>query len=88
MKNCFFENIKKDTIKRIKILDLQQKFEDGLILENNLSDEEKIELEKLYDEQIQELDIKIARKETELKRKIALNNEYLKKAIEIKSKSV
>ena len=88
MNNCFFENIKKDTTKRLKIIELQKKFESGLILENDLSNEEKIELERLYDEQIQELDMKIARKENELKRKIILNNKYFAKAIEKKSKKV
>lgn len=82
MKDCFFQDIRKDTIKRLELLELQKKFENGLIVEENMSATQKKNLERLYDEQIQELDIKIAVKENELKRKIIQNNEYYKKAIE------
>lgn len=82
--NNFFKNIRKDTIKRLELLELQKKFEDGLISENNMNEAQKVDLEKLYDEQIQELDYKIQRKENELKRKIIQNNEYYKIAIKMK----
>lgn len=88
MNNYFLENIRKDTLKRLRLLNLQKKFETGLISENNLSAEEKIELEKLYDEQLIQLDIKIKNKKNQLKKKIILNNEYYKKLIEIKTKKM
>ena len=82
MKNSFFENIRKDTMQRLELLELQKKFENGLITEDEMTEKQKIELEKLYDEQISELDNKILQKENELKRKIIQNNEYYKLAIE------
>ena len=88
MDNYFFENIRKDTLKKIRLLNLQKKFETGLISENDLSAGEKIELEKLYDEQLIQLDIKIKNKKNQLKKKITLNNEYYKKLIEIKTKKM
>lgn len=89
MKNSFFENIRKETIQRLELLVLQKKFENGLITENDMSETQKKELEKLYDEQILELDAKIEMKEKELKRKIMQNNEYYKMAIEqLKNKKV
>ena len=81
MKNSFFENIRKDTIQRLELLELQKKFENGLITEEDMTETQKNELEKLYDEQILELDSKIEMKEKELKRKIMQNNEYYKLAI-------
>ena len=89
MKNSFFENIRKDTIQRLELLELQKKYEEGLILEEDMTEKQRIELEKLYDEQILELDIKISQKEKELKKKIIQNNEYYKMAIEqLKNKKV
>ena len=82
MKNSFFENIRKETIQRLELLELQKKYEEGLILEENMTEKQRIELEKLYDEQISELDTKIEIKEKELKRKIIQNNEYYKLAID------
>lgn len=82
MKNSFFENIRKETIQRLELLELQKKYEEGLILEEDMTEKQRIELEKLYDEQISELDTKIEIKEKELKRKIIQNNEYYKLAID------
>ena len=82
MKNSFFENIRKETIQRLELLELQKKYEEGLILEDDMTEKQRIELEKLYDEQISELDTKIEIKEKELKRKIIQNNEYYKLAID------
>ncbi len=82
MKNSFFENIRKETIQRLELLELQKKYEEGLILEEDMTEKQRIELEKLYDEQISELDSKIEIKEKELKRKIIQNNEYYKLAID------
>ena len=56
MNNNNFSTLRNETLKRQKILELQKKFEQGLISESDLSKEEVIELEKLYDEQILELD--------------------------------
>lgn len=81
MKNSFFENIRKDTMQRLELLELQRKYEEGLISEYDMTETQKVELEKLYDEQILELDTKIQQKENELKRKIMQNNEYYKIAI-------
>lgn len=54
-----------------------------------MTEKQKVELEKLYDEQISELDTKIYQKENELKRKIIQNNEYYKIAIkELENKKV
>ena len=86
MKNNNFSILRNETLKRQKILELQKKFEQGLILENDLSKEEVIELEKLYNEQILELDSNIQKKESMLYKKISLNNEYYKQAIALKSK--
>ena len=82
MKNSFFENIRKETIQRLELLELQKKYEEGLILEEDMTEKQRIELEKLYDEQISELDTKIEIKEKELKRKIIQNNEYYQIAID------
>ena len=86
MKNNNFSILRNETLKRQKILELQKKFEQGLISENDLSKEEVIELEKLYNEQILELDSNIQKKESMLYKKISLNNEYYKQAIAVKSK--
>lgn len=86
MKNNNFSILRNETLKRQKILELQKKFEQGLISENDLSKEEVIELEKLYNEQILELDSNIQKKESMLYKKISLNNEYYKQAIALKSK--
>ena len=87
MKNNNFSTLRNETLKRQKILKLQKKFEQGLILESDLSKEEVIELEKLYDEQILELDTNIQKKESILYKKISLNNEYYKQAIALKCKN-
>ena len=87
MKNNNFSILRNETLKRQKILELQKKFEQGLISENDLSKEEVIELEKLYNEQILELDSNIQKKESMLYKKISLNNEYYKQAINLKLNS-
>ena len=61
------DSLQKDNKKRRELLELQKKYENGEILEENLSDEQKQELEKLYDEQIQQLEDKIKEKKYELK---------------------
>ena len=86
MKNNNYSILRNETLKRQIILELQKKFEQGLISENDLSKEEVIELEKLYNEQILELDSNIQKKESMLYKKISLNNEYYKQAIALKSK--
>ena len=86
MKNNNFSILRNETLKRQKILELQKKFEQGLISENDLSKEEVIELEKLYNEQILELDSNIQKKESMLYKKISLNNEFYKQAIALKTK--
>ena len=78
----------KEIIKEAKLLELQIKFEKGLILEEQLSEIEKIELERLYDKQLLELDKEISCKQAELNKKIAMNNEYYKKAIKIKTEKM
>lgn len=87
MKNKNFLNLRYETLKRQELLELQKKFEQGLISEEDLSKEEINQLEKLYDEQILELDNNIKKKESILYKKISLNNEYYKQAIELKSKN-
>ena len=87
MKNNNFLDLRYETLKRQELLELQKKFEQGLISEEDLSKEEINQLEKLYDEQILELDNNIKKKESILYKKISLNNEYYKQAIELKSKN-
>lgn len=86
VRNSFLENIRKNTQERNELLKLQIMYEKGIILEEELSDTQKYQLEKLYDEQIIELDINISKKEKELKQKIIKNNDYYQKAIELKNK--
>ena len=86
MNNNNFSTLRYETLKRQKILELQKKFEQGLILEEDLSKEEIKALEELYDEQILELDNNIQKKESILYKKISLNNEYYKQAIALKTK--
>ncbi len=80
------DSLQKDNKKRRELLELQKKYENGEILEEDLSDEQKQELEKLYDEQIQQLEDKIKEKKYELKQKIYTVNTYYKEAIKLKSK--
>lgn len=80
------DSLQEENEKRRKLLNLQQKYEKGEILEDELSEEQKEELEKLYDEQIQKLDEKIKEKKYELKQKIHTVNTYYKEAIKFKSK--
>lgn len=84
--NNLSDSLQKENKKRRELLELQQKYENGEILEESLSEEQKIELEKLYDEQIQKLDEKIKEKKYELKQKIHTVNTYYKEAIKLKSK--
>ena len=84
--NNLSDSLQKENKKRRELLELQQKYENGEILEESLSEEQKIELEKLYDEQIQKLDEKIKEKKYELKQKINTVNTYYKEAIKLKSK--
>ena len=86
MKNNNFSNLKYETLKLQELIKLQEKFEQGLILEEDLTKEQVKELEKLYDEQIIELDNNIQKKERILYKKISLNNEYYKQAIALKTK--
>lgn len=86
MKTDNFSNLKDMTLIRQKLLRLQEQFENGLILEKDLSEEEIKALEKLYDEQILKIDNEILKKESVLYKKISLNNEYYRKAIALKIK--
>ncbi len=80
------DSLQNENRKRKELLELQKKYENGEVLEEELSEEQKEELEKLYDEQISELDIKIKEKKNELKQKIKKVNTYYKEAIKLKSK--
>lgn len=80
------EMLEEENKKRRELLELQQKYENGDIIEEELSEEQIKELEKLYDEQIQKLDEKIKEKKYELKQKIHTVNLYYKEAIKLKSK--
>lgn len=77
--------LRKENEDREKLLDLQKAFEKGLISEEDMSVEEKAKIENLYDEQIEELDIKIREKQVELNQKIEIVNKYYKMAIDLKS---
>lgn len=66
------------------LLNLQKMYEEGKILEKELTYNQKKQLEKLYDEQISELNIKIYRKRKELIKITSEVNNSLKKAIENK----
>lgn len=59
-----------------KILNLQSKYENGEILEADLTANQKLKLEGLYNEQIKDLKDKIAKEEGNLKLKKELINKY------------
>ena len=65
-----------------RILKLQNDYENGIIKDNELSEEQKEELMNLYDEQIKNLEEEILRDKVELKmykQKIKNKMEMLKK---------
>ena len=76
--------LRKENEDREKILELQKAFEKGLISEDEMSLEDKTKIKDLYDEQIEELDIKIREKQAELNQKIEIVNKYYKMAIDLK----
>ena len=84
--NNIRDKLKIEQEKRNKILELQNKLENGEISEKQLSKQETKELEQLYESQIKELNINIELKKKELSSKINKVNELYKKAIEMKSK--
>ena len=84
--NNIRDKLKIEQEKRNKILELQNKLENGEISEKQLSKQEAKELEQLYESQIKELNINIELKKKELRSKINKVNELYKKAIEMKSK--
>ena len=84
--NNIRDKLKIEQEKRNKILELQNKLENGEISEKQLSKQEAKELEQLYESQIKELNINIELKKKELSSKINEVNELYKKAIEMKSK--
>lgn len=84
--NNIRDKLKIEQEKRNKILELQNKLENGEISEKQLSKQEAKELEQLYESQIKELNINIELKKKELSSKINRVNELYKKAIEMKSK--
>ena len=77
-------NINKE---RNDLIILQQKFEDGKITEDNLTEKQKKELEKLYDEQIEQLNCSIRNKRKKLNKKTMEVNEYFRKIINKKNTS-
>lgn len=81
MDSKFDFELKNSFEKRKILLQLQNDFELGLILESDLTKNQIQELEKLYDEQINELDRKINKKKKILIDKIKTNNKNYKKAI-------
>lgn len=80
----FKNNTIEEISKEYKILELQRKYENGSIKEDELSDYEKDSLKKLYKKQIETLKTNIAIKEKEIlgykeqiievKQKLALNS--------------
>lgn len=76
--------LRKENEDREKILELQKAFEKGLISEDEISLEDKTKIKDLYDEQIEELNIKIREKQVELNQKIEIVNKYYKMAIDLK----
>ena len=81
MDSKFDFELKNSFEKRKILLQLQNDFELGLISESDLTKNQIQELEKLYDEQINELDRKINKKKKILIDKIKTNNKNYKKAI-------
>ena len=64
--NNIMDKLKIEQEKRNKILELQNKLENGEISEKQLSKQEAKELEQLYESQIKELNINIELKKKEL----------------------
>ena len=81
MDSKFNFELKNSFEKRKILLQLQNDLELGLISESDLTKNQIQELEKLYDEQITELDRKINKKKKILIDKIKTNNINYKKAI-------
>ena len=81
MDSKFDFELKNSFEKRKILLQLQNDFELGLISESDLTKNQIQELEKLYDEQINELDREINKKKKILIYKIKTNNKNYKKAI-------
>jgi len=54
-RNSFINNISEQSREREKIIKLQQRFSNGEITEEDLTEEEISQLHMLYDEQIEEL---------------------------------
>jgi len=77
--------LKKDLEKRQEIIKLQNMFEEGKIQEADLTPEQRRNLERLYDEQIIELDNEITLKKKVLNEKINIVNGYYKKLIDLKT---
>lgn len=74
--NDFRNQMRHGIEEKRKILNLQSKYENGEILEADLTDNQKLELEGLYNEQIKDLKEKISREERNLKLKKELINKY------------
>ena len=70
-----------------ELINLQTLYENGEVSENELSKEQKNNLRKLYNDQIDDLDIKIKQQKAELDEKVKIVNEYYKKVIELKRKN-
>lgn len=87
LENNLKNQLKKDNQERNAILKIQKDFENGNITENELTEEQKAQLEKMYDEQIEELDRKIKDKKMELNSKIKKVNNCYQKLIDLKMKS-
>lgn len=81
----FYTQMRKEVEQRKEVLDLQYEFEHGMVSEEDLSENQKNDLEKLYDEQIKELENNIANKQKELEKKMNMVNEYYKKMINLKA---
>lgn len=74
--NDFRNQIRHEIEEKRKILNLQSKYENGEILEADLTANQKLKLEGLYNEQIKDLKEKISREERNLKLKKELINKY------------
>lgn len=80
MKNSFNNNfrmqVKQDLEKKNENLKLKRKYENGKVLEKDLSNVQKSDLKKLYDEQIMGLMNKVNQKKKEIEEKDELINKY------------
>lgn len=74
--NDFRNQMRHGIEEKRKILNLQSKYENGEILEADLTANQKLKLEGLYNEQIKDLKDKIAKEEGNLKLKKELINKY------------